>query len=98
MEREAGAGKVLGGRILSVIALLFCVPAGVLFVSVATGAVGIVLGMVGYTLGARRLGVLAVVLCTSATFLGLLVGFGAMPLSYDAALDGVKQALQNLSP
>ncbi|MDP8946611.1 MAG: hypothetical protein M3N09_00730 [Actinomycetota bacterium] len=98
MEREAGAGKVLGGRILSVIALLFCVPVGILFVSVATGAIGIVLGVAGYALGARRLGFAAVVLCTVAMFLGLLVGQGAMPRAYDAALDGAKQALQNLSP
>jgi hypothetical protein len=57
---------------------------------VATEAVGIILGVVGYTLGARRLGVLAVVLCTAAMFLVLLAGQGAMPGSYDAALDGVK--------
>ena len=93
-NREAGSGKVLVGRVLSAIALLFCVPVGVLFVSVATGAVGIVLGVVGYALGARRLGGVAVVLCTGAMFLGLLVGQGAMPGSYDAALDGVKEALQ----
>jgi hypothetical protein len=40
------------------------------------------------------LGSLAVVLCTAAMFLGLLVGQGAIPGSYDAALDGVKEALQ----
>ncbi len=82
------------GRILSVIAILFCVPVGIIFVSVATGAVGIVLGVVGYALGARALGFVAVVLCTAAVFLGLLAGQGAMPGSYDAALDGVKEAIQ----
>ncbi len=76
------------------LALVFCVPVGILFVSVATGAIGIVLGVVGYSLGARMLGGLAVVLCTVAVFLGLLVGQGAMPGSYDAMLDGVKEALQ----
>ncbi|MDP8948012.1 MAG: hypothetical protein M3N09_07940 [Actinomycetota bacterium] len=94
MERNAVAGKTFAGRALSVIALVFCVPVRILFVSVATGAVGIILGMVGYALGARRLGSLAVVLCTAAMFLGLLVGQGAIPGSYDAALDGVKEALQ----
>ena len=94
MERQAAGGRVLAGRALCIIALVFCVPVGVLFVSVATGAVGIILGVVGYTLGARRLGVLSVVLCTVALFLGLLVGQGAMPGSYDVALDGVKEALQ----
>ncbi len=76
------------------IALLFCVPVGILFVSVATGAVGNIFGVASYTLGARTLGRLAVALCTAAMFLGLLVGQGAMPGSYDAALDGVKEALQ----
>jgi hypothetical protein len=94
VEQRTGAGKVYVGRVLSLIAPLFCVPVGILFVSVATGAVGIVLGVVGYALGARRLGGLAVVLCAAALFLGLLVGQGAIPGSYDAALDGVKEMLQ----
>ncbi len=94
MEQSTGSSRVLIARVLSAIALLFCVPVGVLFVSVATGAVGIVLGVVGYALGARRLGFAAVALCTVAMLLGLLVGQGAMPGSYDAVLDGVKEALQ----
>ena len=95
MERETEASLgTSAGRILSGIALLFCVPVGVLFVSVATGAVGIVLGLAGYALGARGLGRLAVVACTIAMFLGLLFGPGAMPGSYDAVLAGVKEAIQ----
>lgn len=94
MEPQSAAGKVFIARTLSVFALVFCVPVGILFVSVATGAVGIVLGVVGYALGARRLGRLAVVLCTVAMILGLLVGQGAIPGSYDVALDGVREALQ----
>ena len=94
MKREHGSGKILIGSVLSVIALIFCVPVGILFVSVAIGAVGIVLGIVGYTLGARTLGSVAVVLCTAAVFLVLLVGQGAMPGSYDAMLNGVKEAIQ----
>ncbi len=94
VERNAVAGKVLVGRALSIFALIFCIPVGILFVSVATGAVGIVLGVVGYSLGARRLGALAVVLCAVAMFLGLLIGQGAMPGPYDAVLDGIKDARQ----
>jgi len=95
MDRSEERGQVLVGRALCGVALIFCVPVGVLFVSVATGAVGIVLGVVGYLLGARTLGRLAVVACTVAMFLGLLVGQGAIPGSYDAMLDGIKDALQD---
>ena len=94
MDQESATGKAYVGLVLSAFALVFCVPVGILFVSVATGAVGIILGMVGYALGARRIGSVAVVLCAAVMFLGLLVGQGAMPGSYDAALDGVKGALQ----
>ncbi len=94
MEQGSATGKGYIGLVLSAFALVFCVPVGILFVSVATGAVGIVLGVVGYSLGARRLGSVAVVLCAAAMFLGLLVGQGAIPGSYDATLDGVKEALQ----
>ncbi len=89
MEEQTGARKPFVGLILSAIALLFCVPVGILFVSVATGAVGIILGVVGYALGARKLGALAVVLCTVAMFVGLLVGQGVIPgYAYDRAVDG----------
>ncbi len=94
VDREVGSGKVLVGRVLSAIAVIFCVPVGMLFVSIATPATGIMLGVAAYALGARRLGGVAVLLCTAAMFSGLLVGQGAMPGSYDAVLDGVKEALQ----
>jgi hypothetical protein len=94
VEQKSAAGKGYIGLVLSAFALVFCVPVGILFVSVATGAVGIMLGVVGYSLGARRFGSAAVVLCAAVMFLGLLVGQGAMPGSYDATLDGVKEALQ----
>ncbi len=94
-NREIGSAKALVGRIFSTFAVLFCVPVGVLFVSIATPAVGIVLGVAGYALGARRLGGVAVVLCTVAMFLGLLAGQGAIPGSYDAILDGVKETIQD---
>lgn len=77
------------GRLLSAFALIFCVPIGALFVSVATGAAGVFLGIAGYVLGARRLGALAVVLCTAAMFVGLLVGQGVIPGdAYDRVVDG----------
>ena len=77
------------GRLLSVVALVFCAPVGALFVSVAMDAVGIVLGITGYVLGARRLGSLALVLCTLAMFAGVLIGQGVIPGdAYDRAVDG----------
>ncbi len=98
MDKSTGVGKIFVGRALSVVALVFCVPVGVFFVSVAAGAVGIVLGVAGYALGARRFGGSAVVLCTVAMLLGLLIGQGAMPGSYDAVLDGVKETIQDPLP
>jgi hypothetical protein len=81
--------RLTSGRLLSGFALVFCMPLGVLFVSVATGAVGIVLGIMGHVLGARTLGPLAVVLCTVAMFVGLLVGQGVIPGdAYDRLVDG----------
>jgi hypothetical protein len=81
--------KRTAGRLLSGIALIVCVPVGALFVSIATGFVGICLGIAGYSLGARRLGSLAVVLCTVAMFVGLLVGQGVIPGdAYDRVVDG----------
>ena len=77
------------GRLLSGVALLFCVPLGALFVSIATGVVGVIFGIIGYALGAKRLGSTAVVLCTAAMFVGLLVGPGVVPGDfYDRVVDG----------
>jgi hypothetical protein len=81
--------RLTSGRLLAGFSLVFCVPVGVLFVSVATGAVGIVLGIAGYALGASTLGRLAVVLCIMAMFVGLLVGQGVIPGdAYDRLVDG----------
>ena len=81
--------KLSAGRLLSGIAIVFGVPLGALFVSIATGAVGVFLGIAGYALGARRLAALAVVLCTAAMFVGLLVGQGVIPgEAFDRAVDG----------
>ncbi len=73
-ERSRSTGGVFWGRILSVIALVFCVPVGLYFVSVTVEFLGILLGIAGYSMGARRLGSLAVVLCTVAMFVGYLIG------------------------
>ena len=89
VEKNPEVWKLIAGRLLSGFALVFCVPLGALFVSVATGAVGIVLGITGHVLGARTLGSLAVVLCTVAMFVGLLVGQGVIPGdAYDRVVDG----------
>lgn len=53
------------------------------------------LGVTGYALGSRTLGRLAAGLCTAAMFLGLLASQGAMPGSYDALVDGVRDAIQH---
>ena len=88
-EKNSEFWKLTAGRLLSGFALVFCVPVGALFVSVATAAMGIVLGITGYVLGARTLGRLAVVLCTVAMFVGLLVGQGVLPGdAYDRVVNG----------
>ncbi len=86
---EATNSALFWGRVLSLVALVFCVPVGVYFVSIGVEFAGIVLGVVGYALGARRLGALAIVLCTATMFLGLLMAQGVIPGSYDRVVDGL---------
>ncbi len=86
---ETTNSTLFWGRVLSLVALAFCVPVGVYFVSLGVEFAGIVLGVVGYALGARRLGALAVVLCTATMFLGLVIAQGVVPSSYGRAVDGV---------
>lgn len=73
-ERRRSISGTLWGRVLSVAALVLCVPAGLYFVSIAMEFVGIILGVTGYALGARRLGALAIMLCTVAMFVSYLIG------------------------
>ncbi len=88
-EKNPEVWKLTAGRLLSGFALIFCMPLGGLFVSVATSAVGIVLGIMGYVLGARTLGPFTVVLCTVAMLVGLLLGQGVIPGdAYDRLVDG----------
>ena len=90
------ANGVFWGRALSAVALVFCVPVGIYFVSIAVEFVGLLRGVLGYALGARKLGWLAVVLCTAAMFLGLLIGQGVMAGAYDRAVDGVFRFLEDV--
>jgi hypothetical protein len=85
--------RMLAGRVLCTLGIILAVI-GAYFVSVALGAVGIFLGVVGYSLGARNLGRAVVLLGLVSIYVGLLIGQAAMPGSYDAAVDGVKEALQ----
>lgn len=82
-DKNPRVWKRNAGRLLSGFALIFCVPVGALFVSIAMGAVGICLGIAGYVLGARRLGSLVVALCTIAMCQGVIPGD-----AYDRAVDG----------
>ena len=82
-DKNPRVWKRNAGRLLSGFALIFCVPVGALFVSIAMGAVGICLGIAGYVLGARRFGSLAVTLCTIAMCQGVIPGD-----AYDRAVDG----------
>ena len=99
MIEEQNAGKsesrVLLGRLLAGIGLVFCVPVGAYFVSLAIEAVGILLGVAGYALGSRTLGTVTVAACVAAGLVGLLVGQGVIPGSYDLTVDGVYRFLQD---
>lgn len=66
-----GASSTLG-RILALVGLVVCIPAGLYLVSIAVDALGIVLGVVGYFLGARALGTITVILGLLAIIFGLL--------------------------
>jgi hypothetical protein len=80
--------SLLPARILCAIGLGFAVI-GAFFISVGTNVVGMILGLVGYYLGARVFGVLVIVLSTVTLFIGLLIGPGAIPGTYDEAVDGL---------
>ena len=63
---------LLAGRILALIGLVVCVPAGLYLISIAMESLGVVLGTVGYFLGARRVGTVTVVLGLATMIFGLL--------------------------
>lgn len=89
MEPERGEEqvKLLGGRVVSVVGLLL-VLGGVISVfasqtaataDISTGAVGALLGIVGYFLGARRLGLAVAILAMTAIFFSLAATQGLIP-------------------
>ena len=83
--------SLLPARILCAIGLGFAVI-GAFFISVGTNIVGMILGLVGYYMGARVFGVLVIVLSTITLFIGLLVGPGAIPGTYDEAVEGLTKS------
>ena len=68
----ASTASLTVGRVLALIGLVVCIPAGLYLISIAMDSLGIVLGVVGYFLGSRRLGVVTVVLGVAAMVFGLL--------------------------
>jgi hypothetical protein len=82
-ERE-DALKLLLGRICCVVGLLFG-AGGIVFsilsasVNLSAGAVGIVLGLVGYFLGVRRLGAAAIAVGVIALFFMAAASTGLIP-------------------
>ena len=87
--QEARAGreeqvKLLAGRIVCVLGLLFAVGGIVAALlggtaNVSVGAVGATLGILGYFLGSRRLGTVTVLLCVAVLFFGLAASTGLIP-------------------
>ena len=80
--RSASTASLTIGRVLALIGLVVCIPAGLYLISIAMDALGMVLGVVGYFLGSRRLGVVTVVLGVAAMVFGLLTqGYPGGPAS-----------------
>lgn len=87
--REGGDGReqlvrLLGGRVCCILGLIFGIGGIVAAffgggASVTPGAVGAMLGIVGYFLGSRRLGTTTVLLCVAALFFGLAASQGLIP-------------------
>ena len=92
-ERSAVGLRIFWGRVLCAFGILLAVV-GAYFVSVATVAVGIALGLAAYALGARTLGATTIILCVVGTFAGLLIGQGVIHGSYAEAVNGIKESVQ----
>ncbi len=88
-ERSTIELRIFWGRVLRVFGILLAIV-GAYFMSVATEAVGIALGLAAYALGARTLGVTTIVFCALAAFVALLIGQGVIPGSYDGVVNGVE--------
>ena len=83
-RKREDALKLMLGRICCVVGLLFG-AGGIVFailsasVNVSAGAVGIVLGLVGYFLGERRLGTAAIAVGVIALFFMAAASTGLIP-------------------
>jgi hypothetical protein len=83
-EGREGTAKLLLGRISCIVGLLFG-GGGILFtlfgasINVSAGAVGAVLGILGYFLGAGRLGTVTIVVSIVTLFLGIAATQGVIP-------------------
>lgn len=83
-EERAGVLKLLGGRICSLVGLLFGlggVLVALLSVSddVSAGVIGATLGILGYFLGARRLGTATILIGVAAVFFMAAASTGLIP-------------------
>lgn len=86
-EKSARHAQLLAGKIISVVALILVLgglaslllggPAAI--ANVSTGALGALLGVIGYAFGARRLGLVVVIVSMVALFLGLAATQGLLP-------------------
>jgi hypothetical protein len=83
-EERAGVAKLLGGRICSLVGLLFGLG-GVLVAllsmsdDVSAGVIGATLGILGYFLGARRFGTVTVFIGVAAIFFMAAASTGLIP-------------------
>ncbi len=82
--RNAGQAKLLAGRIVSAIGVLFALGGfiGGIFggaANISAGAVGAALGVLGYFLGSRRLGTAAIIISVAALFFVLAASQGLIP-------------------
>ena len=76
--------KLLAGRLCCLLGLLLGVGGIVgaflgAGANVTFGAVGAMLGILGYFLGSRRLGTVTVLICVAALFFGLAASQGLIP-------------------
>ena len=84
-------GACILGLILAVVGFLAVFVSGTATASsISPGAIGAVLGILGYVLGARRLGTITIALCVVALFFGLAASQGLIPglEGYDRGLPG----------
>ncbi|MGI9049836.1 MAG: hypothetical protein ACR2GU_10780 [Rubrobacteraceae bacterium] len=83
LKNETGA-MLLGGRISATLGLLLAIGGVIgaflgIGAGVSAGAIGIVLGLIGYFLGARKFGLAVVIISTGALFFGLAASQGLIP-------------------